>query len=86
MLEILHGRGEIAVAGREGKQRLWDLADRVFPETETVPLREAERLIEKKRATLARGLEGARRVEDASRRSPTGPCPTASPSSRPSIA
>ena len=49
MLEILHARGEIAVAGREGKQRLWDLAVRVFPETETVPLREAERLIEKKR-------------------------------------
>jgi uncharacterized protein YcaQ len=49
MLEILHARGEIAVAGREGKQRLWDLADRVFPETETVPLREAERQIEQKR-------------------------------------
>jgi uncharacterized protein YcaQ len=49
MLEILHARGEIAVAGREGKQRLWDIAARVFPETETVPLREAERLIEKKR-------------------------------------
>jgi uncharacterized protein YcaQ len=49
MLEILHGRGEIAVAGRAGRQRLWDLADRVFPETETVPLREAERLIEQKR-------------------------------------
>ncbi len=49
MLEILHARGEIGVAGREGKQRLWDLAVRVFPETETVPLREAERLIEKKR-------------------------------------
>ena len=49
MLEILHGRGEIGVAGRAGRQRLWDLADRVFPETETVPLRDAERLIEQKR-------------------------------------
>jgi len=49
MLELLHGRGEIAVAGRAGKQRLWDIAERVLPETEKVPLREAERLIEQKR-------------------------------------
>ena len=33
MLEILTMRGEIAVAGRVGKQRLWDLGTRVFPET-----------------------------------------------------
>jgi hypothetical protein len=45
----LQARGEIAVAGRVGKQRLWDLAERVFPPSETVPWREAERLIEEKR-------------------------------------
>ena len=49
MLELLQARGEIAVAGRIGKQRLWDLADRVYPHTETIPWREAERLIEEKR-------------------------------------
>jgi len=49
MLEILHARGEIAVAGRSGKQRLWDLGERVFPPTETLPWREAEREIEQKR-------------------------------------
>jgi uncharacterized protein len=49
MLGLLHARGEIAVAGRAGKQRLWDLAGRVYPETDTVPWREAERLIEEKR-------------------------------------
>jgi len=49
MLELLHGRGEIAVAGRAGRQRLWDLAERVFPATETLPWREAERLIEEQR-------------------------------------
>jgi uncharacterized protein len=49
MLEILHSRGEIGVAGRVGKQRLWDVAERVFPESDTVPWREAERLIEEKR-------------------------------------
>ena len=49
MLDILAGRGEIAVAGRVGKQRLWDLAERVFPETETLPWREAERELERRR-------------------------------------
>jgi uncharacterized protein len=43
MLQTLHLRGEIAVAGRRGGQRLWDLAERSYPETETAPLREAER-------------------------------------------
>ena len=38
MLELLHSRGKIAVAGRLTGQRLWDLAERVWPETETVPL------------------------------------------------
>jgi uncharacterized protein len=37
MLELLHQRGRIAVAGRDGTHRLWDLAERVYPETETVP-------------------------------------------------
>ena len=31
MLTILHLWGEIAVAGRRGRQRLWDLAERVYP-------------------------------------------------------
>lgn len=31
MLEFLMMRGEIAVAGRRGRQRLWDLAERVYP-------------------------------------------------------
>jgi uncharacterized protein YcaQ len=49
MLELLHRRGQIAVAGRSGGQRLWDLADRWYPETETVPLAEARRTLEEKR-------------------------------------
>jgi uncharacterized protein YcaQ len=47
MLEILHRRG--AVAGRRGKQRLWDLAERWYPESETLPLREAEALLAEQR-------------------------------------
>ena len=37
MLDILHGRGLVAIAGRrDGPQRLWDLAERWYPETESV--------------------------------------------------
>jgi uncharacterized protein YcaQ len=49
MLEILHGLGEVAIAGRRGGQRLWELAERWYPETETVPWPEAERLLAEKR-------------------------------------
>src|SRR5205814_4569982 len=31
MLEILAGRGEVAVASRDGNERLWDLGARVLP-------------------------------------------------------
>jgi uncharacterized protein YcaQ len=49
MLELLQARGEVAVAGRAGKQRLWDVAERVYPACEAIPWREAERLIQAKR-------------------------------------
>ncbi len=49
MLELLQLYGHIAVAGRRGNQRLWDLAERVYPESEVVPWREAKRLLEEKR-------------------------------------
>ncbi len=42
MLECLMARGEIAVAGRRGRDRLWDLAERVYhADIPTVPLDEA---------------------------------------------
>jgi uncharacterized protein YcaQ len=44
MLEILEGRGLVAVVGRKDGQRLWDLGQRWYPETEKVSLREAERV------------------------------------------
>jgi uncharacterized protein YcaQ len=44
MLEFLARRGEIAIAGRRGRQRQWDLAERVYPaDTPIVPLDEARR-------------------------------------------
>jgi uncharacterized protein YcaQ len=49
MLELLHGRGEIAVAGRRGGQRLWALAEAWYPKVDVVPLDEAERILDEKR-------------------------------------
>jgi uncharacterized protein len=44
MLEFLMMRGEIAIAGRVGRERLWDLAERVYPADVGVPpVEEAER-------------------------------------------
>ena len=44
MLEFLMLRGEIAIAGRAGRERLWDLAERVYPADVVVPtVDEAER-------------------------------------------
>jgi uncharacterized protein len=49
MLELLHLRGHIAVAGRNGTHRLWDLAERVYPSTEKVPAAAARRIHAEKR-------------------------------------
>jgi uncharacterized protein YcaQ len=49
MLDCLGARGQVAVVGRRGKQRLWDLAERWYPETETLPLAKARRLYAEKR-------------------------------------
>jgi uncharacterized protein YcaQ len=49
MLELLHQRGQVAVAGRRSGQRVWDLAERWYPPTETVPLAEAERALADRR-------------------------------------
>ena len=50
MLELLHGRGLVAVVGRKNGQRLWDLAERWYPEElEKVSLREADRILADRR-------------------------------------
>lgn len=49
MLEILAAKGEAAVVGRRGNQRVWDLAERWYPESERIPWREAEQLIAERR-------------------------------------
>jgi uncharacterized protein YcaQ len=37
MLEFLMVRGEVAIAGRVGRERLWDLAERVYPSGVDLP-------------------------------------------------
>jgi uncharacterized protein YcaQ len=37
MLEILMNRGEVAISGRVGRERLWDLPERVYPAGVFVP-------------------------------------------------
>jgi uncharacterized protein len=37
MLELLMGRGEVAIAGRVGRERAWDRAERVYPSDVDVP-------------------------------------------------
>jgi uncharacterized protein YcaQ len=49
MLEALHRIGEVAVVGRRGGQRLWDLAERWYPESDLVTPREAERALAEQR-------------------------------------
>lgn len=51
LLEFMVSRGEVAVAGRKGRERLWDLAERVYPDHPVVPSAEAER--ERHRRRLA---------------------------------
>src|SRR4051812_34390846 len=58
MLTILHLRGEVAVAGRRGKQRLWDLAERGYPPTEALTLARANaQLAEQRFRSLGVKLE-----------------------------
>ena len=69
MLEVLAGRGEIAIAGRRGKQRLWDLAERVYP-ADAVALPDDEALAQRNARRLralgiARAVTTAQPVEPA---------------------
>ena len=49
MLGVLNAQGEVAVVERRGKQRVWDLAERWYPDTERIPWAEAKRLLEERR-------------------------------------
>jgi uncharacterized protein YcaQ len=44
LLEFMTQRGEVAVAGRDRGDRLWDLAGRVYPDDPVVPAEKAHRI------------------------------------------
>jgi uncharacterized protein YcaQ len=62
MLELLVAKGEVAVAGRAGRDRLWDLASRVYPDGPVVPSEEARRLRDQRRLA-ALGIARSRGAE-----------------------
>jgi uncharacterized protein YcaQ len=59
MLDFMVQRGEVAVAGRDGKDRLFDLAERVYPDDPVVPYEESIRIRDERRL---RALGIARRT------------------------
>ena len=49
MLDTLVQRGEVAAAGGVGKDKLYDLASRIYPDDPVVPLAEAKRIKDERR-------------------------------------
>jgi uncharacterized protein len=63
-------RGEVAAAGRDGRDRLWDLAERIYPD-EVVPYDEARRIRDERRLR-ALGIARARAQDVAADRNDVG--------------
>jgi hypothetical protein len=62
LLEFMVLRGEVAIAGRAGRGRLWDLAPRIYPDDPVVPAYEALRIRNERRLS-ALGIARARGPE-----------------------
>jgi uncharacterized protein YcaQ len=65
MLEFLALGGQVAVSARRGKQRLWDLAERVFPPNLTIPPVEEAHRLRADRWLRSLGIARPRAVGDA---------------------
>jgi uncharacterized protein YcaQ len=64
LLDFLEQRGEVAVSHREGRERVWDLAERIYPDPDAPPLPLAQSLSERNRRRLAAlGLARERSAE-----------------------
>jgi uncharacterized protein YcaQ len=61
MLEILTMRGEVAIAGRVGRERVWDLPERVYPADVVVPSVEEAHRIKNERRLGALGIARQKR-------------------------
>ena len=60
MLEILMNRGEVAISGRVGRERLWDLPERVYPARFAVPSVEKAERAKNQRRLGALGIARAK--------------------------
>ena len=49
LLKLMVARGEVAAAGREGRQKLWDLAERIYPDDPVPDPDEAQRIRSERR-------------------------------------
>jgi uncharacterized protein YcaQ len=61
MLEVLMTRGEVAIAARSGRERLWDVAERVYPADAVVPPVEEAQRIKNERRLAALGIARQKR-------------------------
>jgi uncharacterized protein YcaQ len=60
MLDFLLMHGEVAISGRLGRERLWDLAERVYPRDAIVPPIEQAERIRNERRLAALGIARAK--------------------------
>jgi hypothetical protein len=60
MLEFLMARGEVAISARVGRERVWDLAERVYPQDATVPSVEVAERLKNERRLAALGIARAK--------------------------
>ena len=63
MLEFLQARGQVAIAGRVGRERLWDLPSRVYPADVEIPSVEEAGRVKSERRLAALGIARAKARE-----------------------
>ncbi len=49
LLQLMVARGEVAAAGRRGREQLWDLAERIYPDDPVPDVDEARRHLDRRR-------------------------------------
>jgi len=63
MLDCLISRGEVAIAGRLGRERKWDLAERVYPADLVIPSVEEATRLKNERRLQSLGIARAKGTE-----------------------
>jgi uncharacterized protein len=59
LLQLMVARGEVATAGRRGREQLWDLAERIYPDDPVPDVEEARQTLDRRRLA-ALGIARAR--------------------------